>query len=210
MSQYNEKFYDTISDGSVRSALTVAPMILDRIYDEENVDGKFKVIDVGCGEGHWGAAFEDLGCEVFGLDGSYVNSPRIPFRAHNLEQALPDDLDFFDLAVCLEVAEHLTEARAASFIHELGKLSDTVLFSAAIPFQTGTGHINCQWQSYWKELFEAEGFNVTDDIRSDIWMDKRIEVWYRQNMMLCQRGYRLKASGVFDVVHPEMHYWGRV
>ena len=36
------------------------------------------MIDVGCGEGHWGAEFERLGCpNVIGMDGSYVADPLI-------------------------------------------------------------------------------------------------------------------------------------
>lgn len=54
----------------------------------------------------------------------------------------------FDLAMTIEVAEHLTPVRADSFVEDLTRLSDVVLFSAAIPAQGGINHVNEQWQSY--------------------------------------------------------------
>ena len=43
----------------------------------------------------------------------------------------------YDLAICVEYAEHLPEARAASFIGDLTKLAPAIAFSAAIPGQGG-------------------------------------------------------------------------
>jgi len=40
------------------------------------------------------------------------------------------------------------------------QIIDNVLFSAAIPNQGGTGHINEQWQEYWAEKFYANGFGA--------------------------------------------------
>jgi hypothetical protein len=41
----------------------------------------------------------------------------------------------YDLAVSLEVAEHLPIESAANFINSITQSADLVLFSAAIPFQ---------------------------------------------------------------------------
>jgi hypothetical protein len=65
----------------------------------------------------------------------------IEFVTHNLEATLPLR-ERFDLAMSLEVAEHLTPGRAESFIQELCGVSDCVLFGAAIPGQGGTNHIH--------------------------------------------------------------------
>ena len=116
---YTDSFYDTIAAGSIASASVVAPLVYEMVNPST-------VLDVGCGQGHWGAEFAELGASVQGVDGGYVADCRIPFTAHDLEQPLPD-LGQFDLVVSLEVAEHLAEHRAASFVAELCELAPTVL-----------------------------------------------------------------------------------
>ena len=64
------------------------------------------------------------------------------------------------------------------------KLSDVVLFSAAIPGQGGTHHLNERWPSYWANLFGSAGYDVLDVVRANIWDDARVEWWYRQNLLV--------------------------
>jgi hypothetical protein len=68
------------------------------------------------------------------------------FLEHDLEQPLAQLLggERFDLAASLEVAEHLSSARADGFVEHLTRLSDRVLFSAEVPGQGGYGHRNEQ------------------------------------------------------------------
>lgn len=54
----------------------------------------------------------------------------------------------FDLAVTVEVAEHLPSSRAQSFVADLVHLASAIAFSAAIPGLGGTKHINEQWPDY--------------------------------------------------------------
>ena len=197
---YGGDFYDTIAAGSIESARVVAPIVHEQFTPAT-------VVDVGCGQGHWGAAFAELGANVTGIDGDYVTGQRIPFAAHNLEQPLPD-IGRFDLAICLEVAEHLPADRAAPFVGELCALADTVLFSAAIPHQTGAGHINLRWQSYWADLFADNGRNVSGSIRWKVWDDDRVEPWYRQHLLIATTS-KIRHTGPMDVVHPVIHEWGR-
>lgn len=161
-----------------------------------------RVVDIGCGEGWWALEMAELAAKVLGVDGAHVNH-RLGdrFVAHDLEQPLPD-LGEFDLAICMEVAEHLTPARAESFIADLCKLAPYILFSAAIPGQGGNGHINCRWPSYWADLFEANGYGLNDSIRWRVWSDPSVEFWYRQNVHLAVRNGTRRT---FDVVHPEMY-----
>ena len=200
MTVYDEQFYDTITVGSIRSAEQVVPFVMND-YEPKTV------LDVGCGKGVWGREFEEYGCEALGIDGDYVKDPFINFVPHDLRDPLPPNLEPVDLVVCLEVAEHLPESRADSFVAELCSLSDVILFSAAIPTQTGTDHINCQYPSYWAEKFDVNGFGVVDRIRWRIWDNEMVEPWYRQNIMVYQRGAEPKTPA--DVVHPVIHLWGR-
>lgn len=201
MSVYNDKFYGEIKEGAYLSATTVAPLVLEK-YEVDSL------LDVGCGEGWWAKAFNDLGVEsVTGIDGSYVENPVVPFIPHDISKTLPELENFYDLVVCLEVAEHLPETRADSFVNDLCALSDVILWSAAIPFQTGTHHINCQWLSYWTEKFKAHGYGLVDDIRWKVWNDESVETWYRQNVVIFDKKSPLVDA--IDVVHPNIHYWGR-
>ena len=90
----------------------------------------------------------------------------------------------FDLVLCLEVAEHLEPASAATIIDTLTAHGDRILFSAAAPGQPGMHHVNCQWPDYWQRLFNARGFACDGAVRWEIWRNGRIEPWYRQNLMM--------------------------
>ena len=123
----------------------------------------------------------------------------------------------------LEVAEHLEEEYAAGFVKLLCDASDLVLFGAAIPAQGGHNHVNERWPSYWKALFEKNGYEIIDIIRPRIWTDNRVEWWYRQNTLLFIKSSRkvllsrLKKefnppSQPLDTVHPDcflMHHHAR-
>ena len=131
----------------------VVPIILES-FDVETA------LDVGCGQAWWGSQLRRNGCRVTGIDGGYVTFPEEnldSFVAHDLGLPFPD-VGRFDLVVCLEVAEHLAESRADGFVAELCDAAPVVLFSAAIPHQSGAGHINCQWQSWWAEKFHENGY----------------------------------------------------
>lgn len=201
---YTPEFYDVIADGSERSAKIAAPLIYETHQPRT-------VIDVGCGRGLWAREFAHLGAKVTGIDGAYVAQTVIDdFHPHDLAAPIPTTLGTFDLAISLEVAEHLPPSRAAGFVTDLCTLAQTVVFSAAIPFQTGTGHVNCQWPSYWAQLFAANGYGVTDELRWKLWTDQRVEVWYRQNILTFSASVPpLEDPLILDVVHPEMHSWGR-
>ena len=151
---YDPSFYKARSTGSASSAWSVVPYLMSLLKPRS-------VVDVGCGTGTWVAEFRQQGVAVaLGIDGVYVDKSqlRIPadlFLDWDLE--LPLEIDqTFDLAISMEVAEHLSRDRAYSFVRDLTHLAQVVVFSAAIPFQGGTNHLNERWASYWKALFEAQ------------------------------------------------------
>ena len=177
--EYSPDFYETIRQGCRSSAEAVVPIVLEQLQPYEPAT----VVDVGCGEGWWGKAFQDAGCEVLGLDGDYVESPAIDLHFADLARPRART-ETYDLAVALEVAEHLPPERAAGFVEDLCAFAPVVLFSAAIPGQGGVGHLNEQWPVYWVELFEAQGYSCSGALRWLIWTDDRVENWYRQNLMV--------------------------
>jgi SAM-dependent methyltransferase len=191
-SRYGHTFFEEIADGSKQSAHTVVPLVLSLLKANS-------VVDVGCGEGSWLAEFRRHGIvDVRGLDGSYVPESmlKIPvnlFTKCDLKRNFALDRKF-DLAISLETAEHLPESRAESFVANIVSLAPQVLFSAAIPFQRGTHHVNCQWPDYWQGLFEGRNYVALDVIRPAIWDDENVEFWYRQNTVLYVRRDRVEKE----------------
>lgn len=177
------------------------------------------VVDVGCGTGGWLAVFKELGIQDYlGIDGEYVDLkmlqiPQEKFLAFDLKQPLPIDKKF-DLVVSLEVAEHLPFEVAEMFVNSLTRMGEVVLFSAAIPFQGGVGHINEQWPDYWVNIFQKQGYAVADCLRKKIWNNPKVEFWYAQNILVfaqqsCLEKYPLLAKEVREttidrlaIVHP--------
>src|SRR5262249_43904135 len=90
----------------------------------------------------------------------------------------------FDLAVSLEVAEHLPDTSADAFVRLLTSLAPVVLFSAAVPCQGGTHHLNEQWPDYWAARFESCGYRTFVYLRDRIWDSPDVECWYAQNILL--------------------------
>ena len=170
------------------------------------------ILDVGCGTGTWLRAAFDLGVtDIFGIDGVDIPPENLLFDANRFKRydlTAPIDLGRrFEVVLCLEVAEHLQAEFAQVIIETLTKHSDRIVFSAAIPvLQGGQHHVNCQWPEYWQGLFNRRGFVCEDSLRSRIWNDQQIELWYRQNIFLaCHDSDAGKEPRIRSLIHPEMY-----
>ncbi len=209
---YDNRFYNILHNTSEESAQMVVPLVMDLLKPGS-------VLDVGCGEGSWLNTFQTHGVtDVYGVDGDWVELDKLKidgalFKTQDLN--LPLNLDRkFDLAMSVEVAEHLEETSAETFVDTLTGHSNTILFSAAIPFQMGFNHINEQWQDYWVEKFEARGYKTIDYLRWQIWHMDNVSTWYKQNILLFVSEEVLNANAQlktlqeahkkesYSVVHP--------
>ncbi len=174
--------------------------------------------------GAWLSVFQKHGVMNFlGIDGAWVDEkdlqiPRGCFRKEDLNNKINVG-GTFDLAVCLEVGEHLAESAADNLVGTLTGAAPIVLFSAAIPMQPGTGHINCQWPEYWAKLFKKHGFVPVDAIRRRVWTDKDVEYWYAQNTIIYVKENELPKysklkkevdngfSSTLPLVHPTRYFY---
>ncbi|MDP2923126.1 MAG: class I SAM-dependent methyltransferase [Candidatus Omnitrophota bacterium] len=212
---FAEDFYKINEEGSRRSAREIIPLVLKLIQPKS-------VIDVGCGIGAWLSVFKEYGIEdIVGIDGKWINKKmlRIPEdRFLSLDIRTPLILDRqFDLVVSLEVAEHLPSECAETFIDNLTRLGPVILFSAAIPLQTGMCHLNEQWPDYWARYFRERGYLAIDCIREKIWQNDKVEWWYIQNTLIFARDNYLnnhfllreafENTSVFQlsIVHPRQY-----
>lgn len=207
---YDEKFYEVESESALSAAQMILPYVVERL-------GCKRIVDFGCGTGEWlETAKKCKGVEhVLGLDGSYVKDylkiASNEFRACDLKERIELDAKY-DLAISLEVAEHLPEEKAEIFIGNLVRAADIILFSASVPYQGGTSHMNEQYPSYWKRLFRERGFAMCDCLRAKFWDDRRIDMCYRQNMFIfCREEMKPEVSRKFagnnrltDVIHPDL------
>ncbi len=177
------------------------------------------VIDVGCGIGTFLYVFQENGIEnVLGVDGGWVDSSKLHISERFfLERDLEKKLNLnkrFDLALSLEVAEHLKQNVADVFVESLVSLSNIIIFAAAIPKQGGQNHINEQYPKYWQEKFLKHNFHFYDIFRECYWQNKNVPWWYKQNMFLIghesvsfpDRIKEKKLNGPARMyIHPELY-----
>lgn len=179
---YSQEFFQNHWENSLRSARLIAPIVYELIKPQS-------VVDFGCGWGAWLKAWQELGVsEIRGIDGDYIDRSKLLFDPGSFEPAdlcAPIALGRrYDLALCLEVAEHLPPQRAAGLVADLVKVAPVLMFSAAIPGQPGVGHINPRWPAYWAELFAEHGYRRVDALRPQLCHQSGVDYFYRQNLVL--------------------------
>lgn len=211
---YDDNFYINRHNRTFYSAHTVLDKTLVFLPPIHTV------MDVGCGVGTWLTCFPDEVVKT-GIDGpwvphQYLKIAEKDFFPCNLEQSIANKksqlwkLPPVDLLISLEVAEHIEEKFANDFIEFITSHCTYTLFSAAIPDQGGTQHVNEQWPSYWAAKFMEHDFVLYDLIRPSVWDDEKILFWYKQNCFLGARKGLFDAHEARrvigkknDIVHPE-------
>jgi SAM-dependent methyltransferase len=188
---YDQDFYRGQRTASKIGASLIAPYLIGLVHPKS-------VLDVGCGTGTWLSHFISEGIsDCIGVDGPWAASAdllidRAKFVGANLEAPPPLNRRF-DLTISFEVAEHLPQARAANFVEYLCSTAPVVAFSAAIPLQGGTSHVNEQWPDYWIEIFRENNFECLDLIRPAFWNNSNLP-YYSNSPKGHLASYEEKAS----------------
>jgi SAM-dependent methyltransferase len=173
------------------------------------------MLDVGCGLGSWLSVANELGVKDYlGIDGEHVDVSKLfilPDKLFKHDLTRPIRLERkFDLAICLEVAEHLPESASDTLLKTLVDHSDIILFSAAVPGQGGQNHLNEKSLSFWASKFSKHEYALYDFIRPQIWYNPNIEVWYKQNIVVFCKGDHMEkvlrpiSSPYIDIIHPDL------
>lgn len=192
----------------------IVPLII-KLFSPKNA------VDFGCGIGTFLRAFQNHGVEdVTGLDGKWVDRQILTkyiSENHFIETDLTQSVKLnrkFDVAISLEVGEHLPEVHAKTLVQSLTNASDVVVFGAAVPFQGGQNHLNEQWPQYWAALFHEFGYIQIDLIRPALWSVEGVQVWYKQNVFAYIRKGSQHAGlqpepfpENFGAIHPEMYHY---
>lgn len=152
--EYDKNYYGARMDFK-NEVYPLMGNIFDNILKPKNV------IDVGCGHG---ILMDGLSCESVGIEASdegFKQTKERGYEAYQIDLRLP--LDFkrrFDLAISIEVAEHLEEEYADIFVDNLISLSNRILVTASPKVEQY--HYNAQSKQYWIEKFCAKGFSLSE------------------------------------------------
>tara|TARA_Y100001968_G_scaffold269324_1_gene260090 strand:- start:49 stop:846 length:798 start_codon:yes stop_codon:yes gene_type:complete len=213
---YDENFYKRQIHGSLESAKEYSKYL-------SNLFNLKSVIDFGCGRGTWLKGFEQIGInKLVGLDGSWNNqgkilSKKIIFKPIDLNKEIKIE-EKFDLALSLEVAEHLKPTSSELFIKSITSSSDLIMFGAAFSGQPGTNHINTRPHSFWANIFADYSFKVYDIFRPKFCGNNKIKPWYQQNTFLYVKAgskyekalkeknfYPIENIHFLDLIHPWLY-----
>lgn len=158
---YSRDFHKSIENDEYPQAVRLAEYITNHMPCST-------FLDFGCSTGLYlkeikshMSTIESVGYE-FAEDA--VNAALCPDVVQfDLTQSLQRTKKENTLGLCLEVLEHIDDSNWLPVLTNMSNLCDKIIFSAAVPGQGGTGHINCRWKIDWIRRFHSLGWVVDLD-----------------------------------------------
>lgn len=185
---YSRSFYNKVASRA-DVASQISADIISTLFNVKSL------ADIGCGSGIWTRNFclklKEIET-IYALDLElpervYLDdASMIKCQVHHIAQNLDSNplLPFHevDLTICLEVLEHLESETAIELMIEFGKKTKYLLFSAAIPGQGGTHHINERPYEYWYSQLRENGFIPFDVVRPKL-KGQDVPSYYKYNII---------------------------
>jgi SAM-dependent methyltransferase len=182
---YDADYYARDVEGpATHAAPYVAQAIISRFSPRS-------LVDVGCGTGAMMAALKERGVSVEGFE--YSDAGIKLCRQRGLDVTKfdiendPHPAKKFDVAISLEVAEHILEKKASKYVSLLTSLAPIVLCTAAQPGQGGVDHVNCKPKQYWIDLFAGANARFDETSTVDLcrtWASNGVAGFYHDNLMV--------------------------
>ena len=189
--KYHRDYYlRNVSKHAVESAPEIAAGIME-IFSPQSV------VDIGCGAGDLIAYMRDhYKITVSGFERSkeaitLAKEKNIQIKHFNIEDKIFNPSKGFDVAICMEVAEHVAADAADFLVWQLSRLAEQIIFTAAPTGQGGNNHVNEQPRQYWIEKFESQG-RVYDSYITHYLIRKwknsgTVTSWYWKNLMIFRK-----------------------
>ena len=120
-----------------------------------------RVFDAGCALGFLVEALWDRGVVTYGRDISKyaISKTRADIRPFCSVGSLTDPIEgHFDLVICIEVLEHMTEQDGMRAIANITAAADRVVFSSSPDDLNEPTHINVKPAIYWMKAFAEHNF----------------------------------------------------
>lgn len=222
MSENKDINFAALKKGSIPNSRSSAKVIVPILFEAVRPQS---IIDIGCGLGVWLNEFRRCGVKTIqGVDGKWgiegwerdLLIPKENIEIFDFEDKKGNlkciQNQKYDMAICLEMAEHVSKERADFVIKTLTDAADVIYFSGATPHSGGMHHVNEQWQNYWIQKFSKRGFEVIDYIRPKIWNNNQVCYFYAEESFVFVKKEKISLfpllesacsqSCMFNVVHP--------
>jgi hypothetical protein len=186
--KYSESFYSSVgSRASIAASIVMGSV--KQWYSPSSI------VDYGAGPGVWSieAAKVFPNASVLALDYEAATIFSEEFESKRPKNLITLELNFeeeksipvvnLDMAICVEVLEHLSEEAANRVFNSICSTAGIVIFSAAVPGQGGTGHINEKPKNYWVSRFVENDFLVFDTFAQNL-QHPQVPDYYRNNCFL--------------------------
>jgi glycosyltransferase involved in cell wall biosynthesis/2-polyprenyl-3-methyl-5-hydroxy-6-metoxy-1,4-benzoquinol methylase len=201
---YPKEYFEALDKMATGMPARLAKILVD-LYNPKSV------IDLGCAAGLYLKPFLDRGVHVLGMDNSNAAREISAVPSHITIADLRKPLHIeekFDLAICMEVVEHIEGEFEDQVFDNICNPADIVIFSGATLGQTGFGHINLRPKQYWLDKLRARGFVV--DYKETAEIVKRVRQgyhlgWLGRNILALHRA--VPGGSFWDVAQEDERAW---
>lgn len=126
-----------------------------------------RVFDAGCAHGFLVEALWDRGVQAWGRDISSfaISQARSDIKSFVSQGSISEPIEgLYDLVICIEVLEHMSEAEALQSIAAMTDSAPQILFSSSPTDLDEPTHVNVKPLRWWLDRFADVGFSPAANI----------------------------------------------